>query len=77
MRRIAPVIVLAAALIASPATAYAQCGDPGQDPCTGPPVPTVDQVVAIMTELADPNKPSANNKRRVLGGTLDAGEWYI
>ncbi len=36
-------IMLAAALIVSPATAYADCGDAGQDPCTGP-VPTVDQV---------------------------------
>ncbi len=37
---------LAATLIASPATAYADCGDPAQDPCTGP-VPTVDEVVAV------------------------------
>ena len=51
--------VLTAALIASPATAYADCGDPGQDPCAGP-VPTVDQVVAIMAELTDPNKPAAH-----------------
>jgi hypothetical protein len=50
--------IAAAALIASPATAYADCGDPGHDPCTGP-VPTVDQVVAIMAELTDPNKPAA------------------
>src|ERR1700743_1048000 len=49
---------LAAALIGSPATAYADCGDPGQDPCTGP-VPTFDQVVAILAELTDPNKPAA------------------
>jgi hypothetical protein len=48
---------LAAALIASPATAYADCGDPGQDPCTGP-VPTVDQVVALLSELMDPNRPN-------------------
>ncbi|OBK40782.1 hypothetical protein A5658_20710 [Mycobacterium sp. 1245111.1] len=48
-----------AALIASPAAAYADCGDPGQDPCTGP-VPTVDQVVAIMAELTDPHKPAAD-----------------
>src|ERR1700722_15634571 len=50
---------LAAALIASPATAYADCGDPDQPPCTGP-VPTVDQVVAIMAELTDPNRPAAS-----------------
>jgi hypothetical protein len=55
----AAITVLTAALIASPATAYADCGDPSQDPCTGP-VPTVDQVVAIMAELTDPNKPAAN-----------------
>jgi hypothetical protein len=53
------VATLATALIASPATAYADCGDPGQDPCTGP-VPTVDQVVAIMAELTDPDIPAAN-----------------
>lgn len=45
---------LAAALIASPATAYADCGDPDQPGCTGP-VPTVDQVAAIMDRLTDPN----------------------
>jgi hypothetical protein len=53
------VSALTAVLIASPATAYADCGDPGQDPCTGP-VPTVDQVVGIMQQLTDPNIPAAN-----------------
>jgi hypothetical protein len=56
-------IVVAAMLIAvsitAPATAYADCGDPGQDRCAGP-VPTVDQVVAIMAELTDPDVPAAN-----------------
>jgi hypothetical protein len=33
--------------------AHADCGDPGQDPCTGP-VPAVDQVVAVMAEMTDP-----------------------
>ena len=51
--------MLAAALIASRATAYADCGDPGQDPCTGP-VPAVDQVVAIMDELTDPDIPAVS-----------------
>jgi hypothetical protein len=51
--------VLTAALIAAPATAYADCGDPGQDSCTGP-VPTPDQVAAIMDELTNPNIPAAN-----------------
>lgn len=41
------------------APALADCGDPGQPPCTGP-VPTVDQVVAIMAELTDPDIPAAN-----------------
>jgi hypothetical protein len=50
---------LAAALIACPATAHADCGDAGQDPCTGP-VPTVDQVTALLTELMDPNTPNAD-----------------
>jgi hypothetical protein len=51
--------MLAAALIASPATAHADCGDPGQDPCTGP-VPTVDEVTAIVNEVANPDIPAAN-----------------
>ena len=59
MKTVGAVIVLAAALITAPAPAYADCGDPGQDPCTGP-VPTVDQVLAIMAELTDPNIPAAN-----------------
>jgi hypothetical protein len=39
---------LAATLIAAPATAYAD------------PIPTVDQVMDIMNELADPNIPAGN-----------------
>jgi hypothetical protein len=50
---------MAAALIASPATAYADCGDPGQDPCTGR-VPTTDAVLAVLANLADSNIPAAN-----------------
>jgi hypothetical protein len=56
-----------AALIAAPVTAHADCGDPGQPPCTGP-VLTVDQVVAIMAELTDPNKPAANKTDIVTPG---------
>jgi hypothetical protein len=52
---------MAAALIASAATAYADCGDPGQPPCTGP-VPSTDQVVAAMAQLTDP----AANKNNVI-----------
>jgi hypothetical protein len=61
------VATLVAALIASPATAYADCGDPGQDPCTGP-VPTVDQIVAIFAELTDPDRPAASKTDIVTPG---------
>jgi hypothetical protein len=60
-------VTAAAALIAAPATAHADCGEPGQDPCTGP-VPTVDQVVAILAELTDPNIPAANKADIVTPG---------
>lgn len=57
--KIAAAAMLLAASLAVPATAHADCGDPGQDPCTGP-VPTVDQVVALLSELMDPNRPNAD-----------------
>jgi hypothetical protein len=57
MKSAAAAMIFAASL-SIPATAYADCGDPGKDPCTGP-VPTVDQVVAVLAELTDPNKPAA------------------
>jgi hypothetical protein len=64
-------IVVAATLLAAsltaPATAHADCGDPGQDPCTGP-IPTVDQVVAIMAELTDPNRPVATKNDVITPG---------
>lgn len=44
--------------VVASAPAHADCGDPDQDPCAGP-APTVDQVVAIMAELTDPNIPAA------------------
>ena len=58
---------LAAALIAAPATAYADCGDPGQDPCTGP-VPTADQVDAVMIKLFDPARPATGKTDVVTPG---------
>ena len=58
---------LAAALIASPATAYADCGDPDQPPCTGP-VPTVGDVVAVLAELTDPGRPAASKSDVVTPG---------
>jgi hypothetical protein len=57
--KIAAAALLLAASLAAPATAHATCGDPDQPPCTGP-VPTVDEVTAIMNEVADPNIPAAN-----------------
>jgi hypothetical protein len=58
---------MAAVLIAAPVTARADCGDPSQSPCTGP-VPTVDQVVAIMAELTDPDRPAASKTDIVTPG---------
>ena len=55
--KLSVVTALVAALIASPATAYAD-----------DPVPTVDQVVAIMAELTDPNIPAANKSNIVSPG---------
>jgi hypothetical protein len=58
---------ISAAMITSPATAYADCGDAGQEPCTGP-VPTVDQVMAIVNELIDSDIPAANKTDIVTPG---------
>lgn len=64
---------MAAALIAAPTTvvtaapAYADCEDPGQDPCTGA-VPTVDQVMAIVSELIDSDIPAASKTDIVTPG---------
>jgi hypothetical protein len=55
--KIAVAALLVAASLAAPATAHAACGDPDQAPCTGP-VPTEDEVLAIMDRLTDPNVPS-------------------
>ena len=60
-------VTATAALIAAPATAHADCGDPDQPPCTGP-VPTVDQVVGIMQQLTDPNVPAVNKGNIVAPG---------
>jgi hypothetical protein len=55
--KLSVVTALAAALITDPATAYAD-----------DPVPTVDQVVAIMAELTDPDIPAANKGNIVTPG---------
>lgn len=57
MKIAAAVLLLAVTSVTAPAIARADCGDPGQDPCTGP-VPTVDQVTTLLSELMDPNKPN-------------------
>lgn len=75
-------LLLTAALIVAPTTvatpappAYADCGDPGQDPCTGP-VPTVDEVLAILAKLTDPNIPALDKGDIVTPGFSpdEAGE---
>src|ERR1700721_252182 len=65
--KLAVAAMILAAGITAPATAHADCGDPGQGPCTGT-VPTVDQVVAIMAELTDPNRPAASKTDIVTPG---------
>jgi hypothetical protein len=59
METAAAVLLLAVASVTAPAIARADCGDPDQPACTGP-VPTADQVVALLSELMDPNKPNAD-----------------
>ena len=63
--KIAVAAILAASITAP--TAHADCGDPGQDPCTGP-VPTVDQVLGALAELTDPNRPAASKADVVTPG---------
>ena len=67
MKTAVAAILLAIASLVTPAAAHADCGDPGQDPCTGP-VPAVDQVVAIMAELTDPNRPAVSKADVVTPG---------
>jgi hypothetical protein len=63
----AGVVAAAALSVVTTEPAFADCGDPGQPACTGP-VPTVDQVVAIMAELTDPNIPAATKTDIVVPG---------
>jgi hypothetical protein len=65
--KIVTAALLLAASLAVPATGHADCGDPGQDPCTGP-VPSADQVVGIMAELTDPGRPAASKTDIVTPG---------
>ena len=68
MKIAAAVLLLAVSSVT--ATALADCGDPGQDPCTGP-VPTVDQVVALMAELTDPDRSFADKNDAVTPAFTD------
>jgi hypothetical protein len=65
--KLAVAAMILAASITAPATAYADCGDPDQPPCTGP-VPNVDQVVAVLAGLTDPDIPAANKTNIVTPG---------
>lgn len=67
MRTAVVVMLLALASVTAPAIAHADCGDPDQPSCTGP-VPTVDQVMAIVNELIDSDIPAANKTDIVTPG---------
>ena len=54
MRKSVAAAILLAASLAAPAPAHADCGQDGQPACTGP-VPTVDQVTALLNVMTDPN----------------------
>jgi hypothetical protein len=64
---VAGAVAAAALSVVMAVPAFADCGDPGQPACTGP-VPTVDQVVAIMAELTDPDIPAVNKTDIVTPG---------
>ena len=51
----------------SVAPAHADCGDPGQPACAGP-IPSPDQVVAVLAELTDPGRPAASKSDVVTPG---------
>jgi hypothetical protein len=67
MKTVAAAMMLAASLTVAPVTAHADCGDPDQPACTGP-EPTVDQVLAVLAGLTDPDIPAANKTNIVTPG---------
>jgi hypothetical protein len=67
MKALLVAISLVAAFLTTPATAHADCGDPGQPTCTGP-VPTVDEVIADLAELTNPDIPAMNKTNIVSPG---------
>jgi len=62
-----PAVIAAATLVVAAAPASADCGDAGQPACAGP-VPTVDQVVAILAKLTDPGIPAVDKTDIVTPG---------
>lgn len=66
-RVVAGLVAAAGMPVALAFPSFADCGDPGQPACMGP-VPTVDQVVAIMAELTDPDIPASNKTDVVTPG---------
>jgi hypothetical protein len=65
--KIAVAALLLALSLAVPATVYADCGEPGQDPCAGS-VPTVEQVLDLLGGLTDPDVPAASKTNIVSPG---------
>lgn len=62
-----PAVMAATSVVVAAAPASADCGDPGQTPCSGA-VPSADQIVAVMAELTDPDIPAANKGNIVTPG---------
>jgi hypothetical protein len=67
MKTVVSAMLLAASLMVVPAAAHADCGDPDQPACTGP-VPSVDQVGAVLDKLTDPDIPALNKTDIVTPG---------
>jgi hypothetical protein len=65
--KITTAALLLTASLAAPAIAHADCGDPGQHPCTRP-VPTVDQGLAVMAKFTDPSRPAPTKNDAITAG---------
>jgi hypothetical protein len=64
---VARVLSVAPALILIAGPAYADCGEPGQPPCTGS-VPTGGDVDALLAQLFDPARPAVSKANIVTPG---------
>lgn len=67
MKHAVALMLLALVSQTAPPIAHADCGDPDQHSCAGP-VPTVDQVMAIVSELIDSDVPAVNKNDIVTPG---------